>query len=218
MGLRRTLHRIFCVGELPVERITALSDGVFAVAATLLVLEVHVPQVSGDNQSAALLLGLIEQAPKFYSYVLSFMIICIWWVAHHHLLHLLRHTDRGLLWLNSLFLLWLAFLPFPTAMMGDYPRERAAVMFYGSVTTLAGICFASMRYYVFYVGKLVAHDLDRGLMRRAMIKSAMNPILHTVAVLLALIDTRLALVLYTLLPLTFIVPSGLDRQARLRHH
>jgi uncharacterized membrane protein len=205
------LRRLFCVGELPTARLAAFSDGVFAVAVTLLVLEVHVPQASGPQLSENLLHGLLEQAPKFFSYALSFMIICIWWVAHHHLLDLVRRTDRGLLWLNSLFLLCLAFVPFPTAMMGDYPRERVAVMFYGAVTTAAGICFACMRFYVFYVGRLVGETLDRRLMRGAMLKSAMNPLLHAAAVLLALVDTRLAMVLYTLLPLTFIVPSALDR-------
>jgi uncharacterized membrane protein len=216
MHIRRFLRSLFCVGELPKERVAMFSDGVFAVVVTLLVLEIHVPQVAGPNLSAALLHALLEQAPKFFSYALSFMIICIWWVAHHHLFDLIRRTDRGLLWLNSLFLLCLSFVPFPTAMMGDYPHERIAVMFYGTVTTLAGLCFACMRYYVFYVGRLVDPALDRALLRGAMRKSAMNPVLHSAAVLLALIDTRLALALYTVLPLSFVVPSALDRQQRAR--
>lgn len=211
MNIRAGLRSLFCVGELPVERLSAFSDGVFAVAVTLLVLEVHVPQVDGADLSAALLRGLLAQAPKFFSYALSFMIICIWWVAHHHLLHLAQRADRGLLWLNCLFLMCLAFVPFPTAMMGDYPHERVAVMCYGVVTTLTGVCFACMRGYVFYVGRLVDDSLDRAAMRGAMFKSAMNPVLHSLAVLLALVDTRLALALYTMLPLTFIVPSRLDR-------
>ena len=81
----------------------------------------------------------------------SFAIVCIWWVAHHQLFHILRRTDRGLLWLNNLFLLWLAFIPFPTALMGDYPGVRLAVMSYGAVTTLAGVSFCLVRYYTFYI-------------------------------------------------------------------
>jgi amidase len=66
-----------------------------------------------------------------------------------------------LLWLNSLFLLWLAFIPFPTALMGDFPGERIAVIGYGTVTTLAGVSFTFMRYYAFYLANLVDETIDR---------------------------------------------------------
>jgi len=97
---------------MPTSRIEAFSDGVFAIIITLLVLEIHVPQVQDKDISAALEHSLLAMTPKFLSYVLSFVIVCIWWVAHHHLFHVLKRSDRGLLWLNSLFLLWLAFIPF----------------------------------------------------------------------------------------------------------
>jgi uncharacterized membrane protein len=126
---------------MPTSRIEASSDGVFAIIITLLVLEIHVPQVQGQDISGALEHSLLAMAPKFLSYILSFVIVCIWWVAHHHLFHILKRSDRGLLWLNSLFLLWLAFIPFPTALMGDFPGTRLAVMGYGTVTTLAGVSF-----------------------------------------------------------------------------
>jgi len=144
-------------------RIEAFSDGVFAIVVTLLVLEIHVPQVQGPDLGAALARSLAAMAPKFLSYVLSFAIICIWWIAHHHLFHLLRKSDRGLLWLNCLFLLFLAFIPFPTALMGDYPSERIAVISYGAVMILAGLSFAGMRYYAFYVGDLVGETIDPDL-------------------------------------------------------
>jgi uncharacterized membrane protein len=110
---------------MPTARIEAFSDGVFAIIFTLLVLEIHVPQVQDKGNSASLELSLLAMTPKFLSYILSFLLVCIWWVAHNHLFHILKRSDRGLLWLNSLFLLRLAFIPFPTALMGDFPRERA---------------------------------------------------------------------------------------------
>ena len=109
---------------MPTSRIEAFSDGVFAIIITLLVLEIHVPQVQDKNISAALEHSLLAMTPKFLSYILSFVLVCIWWVAHHHLFHILKRSDRGLLWLNSLFLLWLAFIPFPTALMGDSGRTN----------------------------------------------------------------------------------------------
>jgi uncharacterized membrane protein len=103
-------------------------------------------------------------------------------VAHHHFVALLAKSDRGLLWLNSLFLSWLAFVPFPTARLGDYPNQRVAVVCYGAVMTLAGLSISWMRFYAFYIGKLIVAALDRTLLKRAMLKSAMNPLLHLIAV------------------------------------
>jgi uncharacterized membrane protein len=71
---------------MPTSRIEAFSDGVFAIIITLLVLEIHVPQVQGKDISAALAHSLLAMAPKFLTYILSFVLVCVWWVAHHHLL------------------------------------------------------------------------------------------------------------------------------------
>ncbi len=195
---------------MPTSRIEAFSDGVFAIIITLLVLEIHVPQMQGTYISAALTASLMAMAPKFLTYILSFLIVCVWWVAHYHLFHVLKRSDRGLLWLNSLFLLWLAFIPFPTALLGDFPGERIAVMGYGAITTLAGISFTFMRYYAFYPAKLVDESIDPRLLKSAMIKSIWNPVLHSIAVLLAFVDTRLSIALYIILPLMFFIPSKLE--------
>ena len=211
MILHKSSHTLFRVGEMPTSRIEAFSDGVFAIVITLLVLEIHVPQVQGKDVSAALAHSLLAMAPKFLTYILSFVLVCIWWVAHHHLFHVLKRSDRGLLWLNSLFLLWLAFLPFPTALMGDFPGERIAVMGYGTVSTLAGVSFTFMRYYAFYLAKLVDESIDQHLLNSAMLKSALNPVLHCIALLLALVDTRLSIALYIILPLMFFIPSKLEK-------
>jgi uncharacterized membrane protein len=196
---------------MPTARIEAFSDGVFAIIITLLVLEIHVPQIQGKYVSAALAHSLLGMAPKFLTYIMSFVLVCIWWVAHYNLFHVLKRSDRGLMWLNSLFLLWLAFIPFPTALMRDYPGERIAVMGYGAVSTLAGISFSLMRYYAFYLAKLVDESIDRRLLSSAMLKSSLNPVLHSIAVLLAFVDTRLSFALYIILPLMFFIPSKLER-------
>jgi uncharacterized membrane protein len=149
--------------------------------------------------------------PKFLSYALSFAIVCVWWVAHHHLFVLLAKSDRGLLWLNSLFLFWLASVPFPTALLGDYPSQRTAVIVYGAVMAMAGVSFSSMRFYAFYVGKLTAAGIDPVLLRQAMLKSVMNPLLHFIAIGLAWVNTKIALVLYVGIPILFFLPTRLDR-------
>ena len=212
MATSKASRRLFRVGEMSTGRIEAFSDGVFAIVMTLLVLEIHVPQVRAPEMSAAMTEALTAMAPKFFTYILSFAIVCIWWVAHHHLFESISKTDRGLLWFNSLFLLWLAFIPFPTALMGDYPSQRIAVMFYGIVMVLAGVSFSWMRYYVFFVSRLSRDGIDPTLARRAMMKSVLNPILHTLAVLVALESTRIAMGFYVAIPILFFVPSRLERQ------
>jgi TMEM175 potassium channel family protein len=211
MNIRHVATGLFRVGSMSVGRIEAFSDGVFAIVVTLLVLEIHVPRLTGPNISVALIGSLRAMLPKFLSYVLSFMIVCVWWVAHHHLFHVLRRSDRGLLWFNSMYLLWLAFIPFPTALLGDYPRERVAVMCYGGVMLLTGLSFSWMRYYAFFIADLARADLDRNLMRKAMVKSALNPVLHAIAVVLALVSTKLAIGLLVAIPLMFFLPSKLEK-------
>jgi uncharacterized membrane protein len=196
---------------MPKTRLEAFSDGIFAIVVTLLVLEVHVPMLVGPNVSASLRRDLIGMAPLFLSYALSFGIICIWWVAHHHFFALLTRSSRSLLWLNSLFLFWLAFIPFPTALLGNYPRETIAVMCYGGAMALAGASFSAMRYYAFFVGNLVDPKIDGRLLKGSMLKSISNPLFHSAAVLLALIDTRIALALYVAIPLLFIRQSRLEK-------
>src|SRR5258706_4122462 len=209
---RSQLHLgLFRVGEMPTTRIEAFSDGVFAIIITLLILTIQVPQIQGPDPAPALARSLAGMAPTFLSYALSFAIVCIWWVAHHSFFALLTKSDRGLLWLNSLFLFCLASVPFPAALLGDYPNQRIAVVCYGVVMALAGLSFSTMRFYAFYVGKLIIPDLDRGLLRRAMMKSAMNPLLHLIAVLLAWVNLKVALALYVAIPLLFFLPTKLER-------
>ena len=204
-------RHLFTCGEMSTGRIEAFSDGVFAIVITLLVLEIHVPLVSGTDIDSALSKSLVAMSPKFLAYALSFMIVCIWWVAHHHFFDLLKNSDRGLLWFNSLFLLWLAFIPFPTALLGDYPRQRIAVICYGVAMTFAGLSFSWMRYYSFFVAGLTKQGLPRNLMRLAMAKSLLNPVLHLFAIVVAYVSTRFAIALYVTIPLLFLVPSQIEK-------
>ncbi len=97
--------------------------------------------------------------------------------------------------------------------MGDYPNQRIAVMSYGAVMALTGLSFSWMRCYTFFDCRLTRDGIDRMLIKRAMLKSVLNPILHTIALLLALVDTRLAIGLYVAIPVLFFIPSNLERQA-----
>lgn len=111
-------------------RILNLSDGVFAIALTLLVLNIEVPEVPADLAAEELPGELLALWPKFLSYVISFVVIIFYWMAHHSIFGLIRDHDRALLWLNSLFLMCVAFLPFPTALIGEYGDQQLVVVIY----------------------------------------------------------------------------------------
>src|SRR5262249_25950995 len=110
----------FAKGEMRLGRIEAFSDGAFAIVVTLLVLELKVPVLKDHASTRELVHALAEHVPKFLSWLISFIIVAKFWLNHHHLLGLARHSDYALIWMNALFLLLQSFIPFPTALMGEY--------------------------------------------------------------------------------------------------
>jgi uncharacterized membrane protein len=111
-------------------RVLALSDGVFAIIITLLVLEIHVPELT---QGHSLNEALAEVRPSFTAFVITFILTGRYWVGHRDLFALIRRTDRGLVWLNILYLLPLCLLPFAAGMLGRYDQEPVALRISGLV-------------------------------------------------------------------------------------
>src|SRR5512137_698148 len=129
-------------------RLEALSDGVFAIVVTLLVLEIKVPHIQASESVAAAGGALWALMPKFVSWVISFVTVCVIWMNHHRLFRVVARIDRGLFWWNANLLLWTSFIPFPTALMGDLPTNRLAVSFYGVVMFLMALAFVLMRWHL----------------------------------------------------------------------
>jgi uncharacterized membrane protein len=114
-------------------RVPALSDGVFAIALTLLVLEIHVPDLAGGK---TLDVALHEVRPSFVAFLISFVVIAITWAGHRDFFTLVRRTDRNLVWLNIPYLLPVSLLPFGAALMASYDREPTALKMYGFLLLL----------------------------------------------------------------------------------
>ena len=128
-------------------RFEAFSDGVFAIAMTLLVIEIKVPDLSRAKASSAID-TLIHTAPHILSYITSFLVIGVLWLNHHALFHLLKRVDRIALQINLLLLMCVAFIPFPTALIGEYGKLQPIVMFYGLNLSLTGIVYNVLWFYV----------------------------------------------------------------------
>ena len=101
-------------------RTVSFSDAVFAIAITLLALELEVPQVPESLAAAELPSALLELWPNFYSFLLSYWIIGVYWLARHRMFLQIRAYDRGMLLINLLFLMWIVLMPFSSALIGEY--------------------------------------------------------------------------------------------------
>jgi uncharacterized membrane protein len=176
----------------------AFSDGVLAIAATLLVLELHVPAAGHEPLGSALL----TQWPAYAAYVVSFMTIGIIWVNHHAVLERIRVVNRPFLFLNLLFLMAVAVIPFPTALLADYLREghdeRLAAAVYGGTMTVMGVSFGVTWAYA-VIGGLLRENVDPDLARRSLWTFALGNPLYLLAIGVSLLSAGLALAIYAAL-------------------
>lgn len=123
------------------DRMLALSDGVIAIVITLLVLEITVPEVPAGSPISVLPSLILEQWHEFFGFVLSFLVIGSYWVNHRRIfVHIEKH-DRGILWLNLLFLLMVAFIPFASSVFATYP-DQFGIMFLSGTLALSGFSLA----------------------------------------------------------------------------
>lgn len=112
-------------------RLELLTDGVFAIVMTLLVLDISIPEIARSSVQAELPGRLLELWPKFYSYVLSFVVLGLLWISHRRIFHYIKRSNAGLLWINIIFLMFVALIPFSTSLLGDYRMEQLTFMVYG---------------------------------------------------------------------------------------
>ncbi|MEU8076279.1 TMEM175 family protein [Catellatospora citrea] len=126
---------------------TGFSDGLFAIAMTLLIVEVAVPRMIHTGSSRELLDKLADLVPEFAGFFLSFALIGRYWVAHHQMFSVLRGIDYGLISRNLVYLAFIAFLPFPTALLGDYFDNPLAVIAYAVTGAIvSGLEVVLLRY------------------------------------------------------------------------
>lgn len=194
----------FSRGEFSLTRTEAFSDAVFAIIVTLLVLELKVPHLADVTSVGELGHRLIELMPKFVSWLIGFIIVCKFWLNHHHLLGLARHANYGMMWLNSLFLLGQSFIPFPTALAGEYPHNALAVSFFGLVFALNTFLFLLLNAYI--RRNLLKPELAATRDPNAVIKGLIGPASYLAGAALAWASIYAAFVVYALTPLFYITP------------
>ena len=172
-------------GGRELDRIVFFSDAVFAIAITLLVLNIEVPDIPLDLVSEELPGRLLDLWPKLLSYVLSFLVILMFWTAHHSIFRPIKSYDRGLIWLNSLFLMFIAFLPFPTALLGAYPDQQLVVAIYAGSFAITRLLLTAVWWYATSGHRLVDDGLDLGTIRAWSVRGLAIPLVFLISIVVS---------------------------------
>jgi uncharacterized membrane protein len=191
-------------------RIEAFSDGVFAIAITLLVLELHAPETDGG-----LWHGLVHEWPQFAAYVTSFFIIGIMWVNHHSIFRSIVRADRLLLFLNLLLLLWTTMLPFPTRLVADHLRDSGhdaavAEAVYSANLTLAAIAFSLIWMHAVRGGRLIAAPMGKREELRSIARFSVGTFLYAATIGIAFASAGAALAVQFALALYYLFEQVRD--------
>jgi uncharacterized membrane protein len=178
-------------------RLEAFSDGVMAVIITIMVLELKVPH--GADLSA-----LQPLVPVFFTYVLSYVFLGIYWSNHHHLLHATERVTGGVLWANLHLLFWLSLTPFVTGWMGENHFDALPTALYGVVMLCAAIA-----YYILQTTIIRAQGPHSTLARAvgSDLKGKLSPVLYAVSIPLAFVNQRMADAIFVLVALIWLIPD-----------
>ena len=189
-------------------RLHALTDGVYAIAMTLLVLELHVPDA---RTSAELVAGVIAIAPNLFSFALGFAVLGTYWVGSAVNLSHLARVNRAVLFLNVLQLFFISLLPFTTALLGRYPDEAVAVILYALHLEALGLAQYAHWIYVLRHPELVQSPIDARAARATTIRILVGPAAWAAAMLLALASARLGYALFYVVLIGYVVAAVRDR-------
>ena len=187
-------------------RIEAFSDGVFAIAITLLILDLKVPAPGAGDLADRLL----AQWPTYVAYVISFAFVGIMWINHHRLFNHIQRSDNGLLLLNLLLLLGISTVPFPTAVLAQHlgkSGQRSAVIVYSGTYFAIAIFFNLLwRHVVKRNRHLLGKEVDDATVNRITKQYSFGPVLYLICVVLAWISVTASLVLNAVLAVFFALP------------
>jgi len=187
-------------------RLEAFSDGVFAIIITIMVLELKVPHGTEFSSLKPLI-------PIFFSYVLSFIYLGIYWNNHHHMMHTVKKVSGSVLWANLHLLFWLSLIPFVTGWMGENNFAATPLALYG-----INLLMAAIAYYVLQTMILRIHGRD-SILAKAIgrdLKGKMSPILYIIAILSTFVNDWIAGAIYVLVALIWLIPDKRIEKTLLR--
>ncbi|MEP6572332.1 MAG: TMEM175 family protein [Gemmatimonadota bacterium] len=198
-------------GQFDTTRLEAFSDGVFAIAITLLVLEIRVPSHEAILQDGGLWHALLRLWPSYLGYLISFVTIGIMWANHHSVFEQVRHADRYFLMINVLFLLCISFLPFPTAVLAAYlpdlEQRTIAVAAYGATLIVISLAYNALWWYAIRGERLLGPDADAATIRVITLRYGLGPFAYAIAFGLAFVNVWASLAVHGVLAAVYLLPE-----------
>jgi uncharacterized membrane protein len=190
-------------------RVEALADGVIAIAMTLLVLEVRVPELAEPITGVGMVDALWGILPNVAGYAVSFVILGMIWIGHHNQFHFIRRVDRTLLWLNIFYLLCVAFVPFATAFLARYPLQPASLLIYGGTLLLGGaLHFLHWNHAVNH--GLVTDEVTPETAELFRERISMGIAVYLAATIVGAFLPKVGLVLFACMPILYMLPGRID--------
>ena len=183
----------------------ALTDGVFAIVATLLVLEIRVPHIPEDYTSDMLLHSLSEVLPSFIAFAFSFLTVVIYWVNHDHLSQFVARYTPKFKGLNLLLLFWMCLIPFPTAFVSEYPLEPVALLTYGCTLLGAAVTANYIYNHLAFKSDALSSAISEQQRKKYRKRLIGGPILYLLATLSTFVHPYVAIALYLVIPTLFVV-------------
>ncbi|MEO8611376.1 MAG: TMEM175 family protein [Chloroflexota bacterium] len=180
------------------QRLEAFSDGVFAIAITLLVLEIRLPSAANGEAEGGLLAQLTSLWPTYLAYIISFVTIGIMWTNHDALLKDIKRADRPFVLINILLLMVITFLNFPTVVMADFlqkPDANIAAVFYSGTLFVIAVLYNGIWWYASSREGLFSAKVDRAFMQKVSRQYMYGPLYYLAAVVIALFSPVLSLLI-----------------------
>ncbi len=186
-------------------RLEAYSDAVIAIILTILVLELHVPELQ-DGSISGVIAALGTILPQLLAFAFSFLTISVFWVNHHHFFHELSRTDGRFLWMNNALLFWLSLIPFTTAFLGDHPSAPGVIMLYCLVLFFAALSFFLMSCHALFGGNLLHAEISKKEKKDLLRHNLVGVVSYGIATLLAPVLPWVSFTLMFAIPVYYIAP------------
>ncbi len=178
------------------DRIVNLSDGVFAIAITLLVLDIRVPDIPQRMVDSQLPGTLLSLWPNYLGYVLSFVGISAFWFIHHSIFRYIRAYDRVLIYLNFLFLMVVAFVPFPTSLLGEYGGHQLPVAIYAATLAVGRLLLTAIHWYASRNDQMLHEPLDPATVRFFLMRGLTIATIFLVSIVISYFSVGVAICMW----------------------
>ncbi len=173
------------------DRLLSISDGLFSVGMTLLVVSISVPEVAGRGLEMELSQRLWSLFPRFEIFFISFFVVCFYWLSHHELFHLVEGNNDCLIWLNLFFLMCITLLPFSAGLVGEYSDLKVAVDFYSATMVLTSLALVFLWAYASKAG-FVNTSVDDVEKRKILFKLLYPALIFLLSIGVSSFSVRLA--------------------------